>query len=336
MHVQPDAASARADRGAVTEMLAAVLDKARVQLSETGARFGLSPDTLVYPGVFAAAYETQAACRSARPSPAECERLADRLHDAVERARTSEGRMTSSGCPAWAVDLAPPEDHLQEALARAVSQVPQRPDRDLTALHIGDWSEADRAAFCDASCLLAGRWPEMLNELTEVVSQIVLLDGFGVNGFTDVATHGAIYVNRTRLGPDDAGLPGAMRMAEAIVHEGTHNSCNAAALAKPFIADATSVSEPVMMTPLRRDPRPLTGLLQQLVVLVRSVLLYDRLLDSSGTPAPAVARRDTLRGQAGEALRVISAHTTKLTQHGRTVVTDAADLLARSAVESAA
>ncbi len=150
MHVQPDAASARADRGAVTEMLAAVLDKARVQLSETGARFGLSPDTLVYPGVFAAAYETQAACRSARPSPAECERLADRLHDAFERARTSEGRMTSSGCPAWAVDLAPPEDHLQEALARAVSQVPQRPDRDLTALHIGDWSEADRAAFCDA------------------------------------------------------------------------------------------------------------------------------------------------------------------------------------------
>ena len=288
--------------------------------------------------MFAAAYQAQAACRLGQPGRAECERLAALLHDAVERAGASRARATASGCPPWPVDLAPPEDHLGDSLARAVSQVPPRPDRleALAALRIGTWSDADRAAFCEATRLLAETWPEMLDELTEVVRQIALLDGFGIDGFTDVATHGAIYVNRARLEPSDAGLPGPIRMAEAIVHEGAHNRCNAAALAEPFLTDPKSTgSEPSVMTPLRPDPRPLTGLLQQLVVLVRSVLLYDRLLDAPDCAAAVGTRREKLRGQASEALRAIDGHTSKLTAHGRAVVTDARDLLARTSVASA-
>lgn len=331
MRVQPDAMSARRERADVARILSGVLDAVLSRLPNGTPRVGVPPESLLYPGLFAAAYEAQAACRTGRPADAECERLAARLRDAVERARVSRAR--AGGCSAWAVDLAPPEDHLRDSLARAVSQVPQRPDRleALAALRIGDWSDDDRAAFCEAACLLAASWPEMLDELTEVVQQVALLDGFGVDGFTDVATHGAIYVNRARLVADAGGLPGAFRMAEAIVHEGAHNRCNGAALADPFLVDATSGGEPVVMTPLRPDPRPLTGLLQQLVVLVRSVLLYDRLLDAPEPPAAAVARREKLHGQAGEALRVIGRHTGKLTDHGREVVTDAGDLLAHSA-----
>ena len=334
MHVQPDAMGARGERADVDRILSGVLESVLSRLGNGTPQVDVSPESLLYPGLFAAAYEAQAACRSGRPAEAECDRLVARLQDAVERAAASRARVGDSGCPAWSVDLAPPEDHLRDSLARAVSQVPQRPDRleALAALRIGDWSAADRSAFCDAPCLLAAAWPEMLDELTEVVRQIALIDGFGIDGFTDVATHGAIYVNRARLQASDAGLPGAMRMAEALVHEGAHNRCNAAALAEPFLADPKSGSEPVVMTPLRQDPRPLTGLLQQLVVLVRSVLLYDRLLDAPDAPAAAVDRRAKLHGQAGEALRVIGGHTSKLTDHGRAVVTDAGDLLGRSAV----
>jgi HEXXH motif-containing protein len=337
MHVQPDAMISRWERADVNRILCGVLDGVLSRLGNGTPRVDISRECLSYPGLFAAAYEAQAAWRCGRPAEVECERLAARLHDAVKRARASRARVSASGCPAWSVDLAPPEDHLRDSLARAVSQVPRRPDRleALAALRIGTWSNADRAAFCEATGVLAAAWPELLDELTEVVQQIALLDGFGVDGFTDVATHGAIYVNRARLGADDAGLPGAIRMAEAIVHEGAHNRCNAAALAEPFLTDPKSGgSEPVVMTPLRRDPRPLTGLLQQLVVLVRSVLLYDRLLDARDPPVAAVARREKLHGQAGEALRAISGHTSKLTDHGRDVVTDARDLLARSAVRA--
>ncbi len=342
MHVQPDVRGSRSDRADVERILSGVLDGVLSRLGSGDGngngtpRVDVSPESLRYPGLYAAAYEAQAACRSGRPAEAEGQRLAAQLREAVERARASGARRTASGCSAWSVDLAPPEDHLRDSLARAVFQVPPRPDRleALAALHIGDWSDADRSAFCRATCLLAAAWPEMLDELTEVVQQIALLDGFGVDGFTDVATHGAIYVNRARLEPDDAGLPGPMRMAEAIVHEGAHNRCNAAALANPFLADPKSGSEPVVMTPLRQDPRPLTGLLQQLVVLVRSVILYDRLLDPPDPPAAAVARREKLRGQASEALRLIGGHTGRLTDNGRTVVAEAADLLARSAVST--
>jgi hypothetical protein len=334
MHVQPDAIGSRTARAEVDRILCTSLDGVLSCLGNATPRVDVSAESLLYPAMFAAAYEAQAACRRGRPAEAECERLAARLTEAVERATASRARATASGCRAWAVDLAPPEDHLRDSLARAVSQVPQRPDRleALAALRIGTWSDDDRAAFCEATCLLAATWPEMLDELTEVVQQIALLDGFGVDGFTDVATHGAIYVNRARLGADDAGLPGAIRMAEAVVHEGAHNRCNAAALAEPFLAVPKSGSEPVVMTPLRPDPRPLTGLLQQLVVLVRSVLLYDRLLDAPDPPAAAVARREKLLGQAGEALRVIRGHTSRLTDHGRGVVTEAGDLLARGPV----
>ncbi|MEA2186383.1 MAG: hypothetical protein QOK16_1394 [Solirubrobacteraceae bacterium] len=335
MRVQPDATQAAEERDAAGRILSAVLDRVAAQLlDESVPRPDIPSETLGYPGLFAAAYEAQAACRAGQLPPEERRRLASRLQNAVQRASDSDVRATGSDCRAWPVDLAPPEKHLAESLARAVAQVPQRPDRReaLAALRVVGWSQADRAVFCETACLLAEAWPAMLAELRTVVRQVVLLDGFGVDGFTDVATHGAIYVNAARLGLDDAGLPGPVRLAEAVVHEGAHNRCNAAALSDPFLEDPKSGSEPVMMTPLRQDPRPLTGLLQQLVVLVRSLLLYDRLLGGSNLSAAAVARREKLRGQAGEALRVIGAHVGRLTDHGRSVVAEAEELLARSAV----
>jgi HEXXH motif-containing protein len=332
MRVLPDEIQAARQRDAVGQVLMTVLDRIAPQVLRSAARFVVAPQALTYPGVFAAAYDAQNACRAGSPSPDGGERLARCVDRAVQRARDSQRRRAKSGCRAWEVDLAPAEEHLCASLARAVSQVPPRPERAeaLAALRIAAWSDADRVAFCDATCILADRWPAMLAELRVVVQQVALIDGFGIDGFTDVATHGAVYINRARTRADDAQLPGAVRFAEALVHEGAHNSCNAAALTVPFLADARSGSEPVVMTPLRADPRPLTGLLQQLVVLVRTLLLYDRLAPQPSIAATAAvaARRDKLCQQATEALRVISAHTAKLTHHGRAVVTESSQLLA--------
>ena len=333
MRVEPDADEARTERAAAATMLSSVLDRVRSEFVDATAHVDVCPQALLYPGVFAVAYEAQAARRAQPLSQDASDRIARGLQDAVRRAGDSRIRATDSDCSAWCVDLAVPEEHLRASLGRAVSQVPQRPDRieALAAIRVGEWSDADRAAFCDAACLLEATWPQMLAEVDVVVQQIALLHGFGIDGFTDVATHGAIYVNRARLGTDDAGLPGPTRMAEAIVHEAAHNRCNAAALSDRFLADPKSGAEPVVMTPLRQDARPLTGLLQQLVVLVRSVLLYDRLLDSPDVAPAAIARREKLRGQASEALRVIGGHTGHLTDHGRAVVEEAGDLFTRSA-----
>ena len=334
MRVAPEASEASREREGAASILSAVLDRVTAQLLDDGIPvIDIPSRALTYPGLFAAAYAAQAALRAGRP-PLETRRaLASRLGDAVRRADESAARRGASGSAVWPVDLAPPEEHLVASLARAVSQVPQRPDRleALAALQVGAWDDEDRAVFAAATDLLERTWPEMLAELRIVVVQIALLRGFGIDGFTDVATHGAIYVNGARLRPGvESGLDGSVRLAEALVHEAAHNRCNAAALSTPFLADAGPGDEPVLQTPLRQDPRPLTGLLQQLVVLVRSAMLYDRLLDAGMAQQALVDRREKLRGQASEALRVISGHTGRLTDHGRSVVAEARDLHARS------
>jgi hypothetical protein len=336
VRLHPDESQAAEEGNAARRLLVTVLQRTARQLAgdddPTEPTAFLPLDACAHPGLFSAVYDAQAACRRGDIAPDERRRLALRLEDAVREAACGDVRSAASPCPVWAVDLATPQPHLRESLARAVAQVPHRPDRveALAALRVVAWSDADRTSFCAASCLLAEVWPPMLAELRAVVHQIALLDGFGIDGFTDVATHGAVYVNRARLEPGESGLPGAVRMAEALVHEGAHNRCNAAALIHPLL-EADCGSEPVVQTPLRQDLRPLTGLLQQLVVLVRSVLLFDRLLARPGLSeaesAAVGARRDTLRHQADDALRLVGAHTGLLSDHGRALVADAERLL---------
>ena len=83
------------------------------------------------------------------------------------------------------------------------------------------------------------------------------------------------------------------------------------------------------MTPLRRDARPLTGLFQQLVVLARCTMLYDRLLDDPGrAEADAMSRRrETLHGQGRDALRTIGPFADRLTDRGRSAIVEADEIL---------
>ncbi|MFD6339766.1 aKG-HExxH-type peptide beta-hydroxylase [Streptomyces sp. NPDC060131] len=181
--------------------------------------------------------------------------------------------------------------------------------------------------LADALALLAAAWPRSAAEIRETVAEVALLERNAIDGYTDFAVHGAIFLNRVRLTPGDDGLPAAVRCAEAVLHEATHTRCNAAAVAQPFLLPerasgeggaGTGTGGPLLVaTPLRADPRPLSGLFQQTVVLARIVCLYER-LDQSGE---AVARRrERVTASARQAVHTLAEHEHSLTPRGGSVL----------------
>lgn len=289
---------------------------------------------LSHPAIVAAAHALQRAGRSGEITPEHHRVLADQLRQAAACASHS-AQQTSSGNGLWkSVDLAVPQPHLRKSVARALAMIPARSgsggdDRKPASSEVTSWRDADRVVFRETVDLLQAAWPQMLAELAEMVHQVVLLHGNAIDGFTDFAVHGAVMINQARLATGSTGLPGPVRLAEALVHEGTHTRCNAAQLVRPFLRPAGGDGE-LVMTPLRADPRPLAGLFQQLVVLVRSALLYRRVPAGGGTSAVAHrARQDTLIGQAHQGAETVARHRKALTDHGQEVLAAATALLER-------
>ncbi|MFF4168035.1 aKG-HExxH-type peptide beta-hydroxylase [Streptomyces sp. NPDC001741] len=238
----------------------------------------------------------------------------------------------------WAVDLAAPAPHLTAAIGRALASIPQDRVTDTATEGPGavvrGWEPEHAAVLTEAADRLEQVWPAMSAELHQGVRQIVLLDGRAIDGFTDFITHGAVFVNAARLGVGRAGLPGWVRLADALVHEGTHTRCNAAAFSTPFLIRATGPG-PSVITPLRPDPRPLTGLFQQTVVLVRQAILYR--LIHWGAPLSDLQRetvadrRARLLEKAYQGVDLLGRHRAALTPAGEAVHAEAAGLLAEEA-----
>lgn len=333
------------DREQATQEIAELIRLVRTILERVRPGFALPGDEdLTYPGFVAFAFAAQQHARAAKTGRDPRE-LDERARQVTDGARLSAGRARSCRCRRWPVDLTGPESHLRESLGRALAALPPKPGtppglapdepQRPPSMDIGEWREDERDAFCAAGCLLAEVWPQMLAEASAVVRQVALLAGRHIDGYTDFTTHGVVFINRRRLEPGRTGLPGSARLAEALVHEGTHNRFNVAALSRPFLIDEVGQGAPALLaTPLRSDPRPLSGLFQQLVVLVRSVSLYDRLLlsgvfDISERQALEV-RRDVLRGQADQALATVQSQADALTGHGQDLVAEAGDLLGQA------
>ncbi|WP_329179229.1 aKG-HExxH-type peptide beta-hydroxylase [Streptomyces sp. NBC_01477] len=316
MQVQPDARGSAEERSSLART-------ARTALESAGLT--VSPAEAAHPAVIEAAHTAQQALRAGPPSP---ERLA-RLAGTLAQARSGIATAPASGLP-WPADLAGPLPHLERSVARALKSLPKAGDDTggPPGSTVAAWRAPDTATFREAVALLADAWPGAHAELRVVLRQIVLLDGPAIDGFTDFTVHGAVFVRRDRLRPGPDGLPGAVRLAEALVHEGTHTRCNAASVAaEPFLRPAQGQG-PLVATPLRVDPRPLTGLFQQMVVLARSVLLYRRLLAGDAEPPAAVrARHDRLARSAADAVQTMAAHRGTLTGHGEAVLEGAAEVV---------
>jgi HEXXH motif-containing protein len=334
MGISPDREQAMQETAELIRLMRTILERVRPGSTLPG------DEDLTYPGFVAFTYAAQRFARIAKTAR-DPRGLNERARQVTHGARLSAGRARNCRCRSWPVDLTGPEAHLRESLVRALAALPRKPgtpprpaSMDIGQMEIGQWREDERDVFCAAGCLLAEVWPQMLAEASLVVRQVALLAGRHINGYTDFTTHGVVFINRRRLEPGRTGLPGSARLAEALVHEGTHNRFNVAALSRLFLIDEVGQGAPVLLaTPLRSDPRPLSGLFQQLVVLVR-VSLYDRLLpsgafDTSERQALA-ARRDVLRGQADQALATIQSHADALTGYGQDLVAEARDLLSQA------
>jgi len=335
MGISPDREQAIQETAELIRLVRTILERIRPSSALPG------DEDLMYPGFVAFTYAAQQSARTAK-ADRDPRALNERARQVTDGAWLSAGRARGCRCRSWPVDLTGPEAHLRESLVRALAVLPRKPgtppgpaSMDIGQMDIGQWREDERDVFCAAGCLLAEVWPQMLAEASLVVRQVALLAGRHIDGYTDFTTHGVVFINRRRLEPGRTGLPGSVRLAEALVHEGTHNRFNVAALSRPFLIDEVGQGAPALLaTPLRSDPRPLSGLFQQLVVLVRSVSLYDRLLpsgafDTSGRQALEV-RRDVLRGQADQALATIQSQADALTGYGQDLVAEAGELLAQA------
>lgn len=325
VHADPDEAG--------TEQDALIGTLRRIFRRRTGHEVAelLDPATgfdLRYPGAFGVGLALPPPEADTAPFDAEVRRLAAPAAAHAERA-------AAFPCPGWSVDLAPPEEHLARSVARAIAQAPERPDRGRPDGRVVNWTPAERATAAVAAELIATACPVTFAELSLVVRQVALVAGRGVNGFTDFGVMGAIMINRRRLAASAEGLPGPVRFAEALVHEGAHVRCNASGAIRPYLADPADRSVTVR-TPLRRDARPLNGLFQQLVVLVRCAELYDRLLALPDRPGPELgeaelaavrARRDTLHAQAEQAAATLDEHRDGLSERGRAELDLALDRL---------
>jgi hypothetical protein len=346
MGISPDREKAMQETAELIRLVRTILERVRPGSTLPGDEY------LTYPGFVAFTHAAQRFARIAKTARDPRE-LDERAGQVARGARLSAGRARSCRCRGWPVDLTGPEAHLWESLVRALAALPRKPgtppgpvpdgpaSMDIGQMEIGQWREDERNVFCATGCLLAEVWPQMLAEASLVVRQVALLAGRHIDGYTDFTTHGVVYINRRRLEPGRTGLPGSARLAEALVHEGTHNRFNVAALSRPFLIDEVGPGAPALLaTPLRSDPRPLSGLFQQLVVLVRSVSLYDRLLpsgayDTSERQALEV-RRNVLRGQADQALVTIRSQADALTGYGQDLVAEAGDLLSQARSNPAA
>lgn len=334
MRILPDAHTAARDQAAVCRMVRTVVERGLAWNADTDSCVrDAMLSQLSHPAVVAAAHALQRASRSGKITPEQHHALAAQLRQAAAGACDSAQR-ASSGDGMWrSVDLAVPQPHLRESVTRVLAVIPVRSgsrggdDRKLAGSEVTSWRHADRVVFHKTVDLLHVAWPQMLAELREMVHQVALLWGDAIDGFTDFTVHGAVMINQARLATGGTGLSGPVRLAEALVHEGTHTRCNAAQLVRPFLRSAGGDAE-LVMTPLRADPRPLAGLFQQLVVLVRSALLYRRLSVGDGTGAAAHrARQDKLIGQAHQGAETLARHRETLTDHGREILAEATALL---------
>ncbi len=333
VRISPEVLVAAQDQAAVRRIVRMVVERHHLCDIDADRRIQqVMLSHLSHPAVVAAAHALQRATRSGKPSSQDQVTLADQLRHAAACAVRSDQRASSSAGLWVSVDLAEPESHLRESLARALAVIPaphrsrSGDDQELAGSEVTHWRDNDRAVFREAVDLLYAAWPPMLAELRQIIYQVALLRGKAIDGFTDFAVHGAVMINQSRLVAGDTGLSGAVRLAEALVHEGAHTCCNAAAISRPFLRPASGNGE-LVQTPLRADPRPLTGLFQQLVVLVRSALLYQRLPGASN-PAHR-ARQHKLIGQAHQGAETLARHAQALTDHGQAVLAEARALLDR-------
>jgi len=299
VHVEPDARAAADERTTLARITVATL--ARVALTAHA-------DEAAHPAVAEAAHLARGVLRDEAdqgPSPTRRAALARTLDEARAGMAAPD--------PLWPIDLSPPRAHLCRAAART-PKAPGAPERAVVA-----WRAADIEALDRTRHLIAAVWPTAHDELTRCISQIALLRGETVDAHADFVIHGAILIDRARVGATPRGLPARVRLAELLVREAGHTRC-----------DAAGVTGPLLRPVAASDRRGLADLLRHAVGLTRRVLLHERVLGHAPAPPASIPeRRDRLAGEAAGVSATLARHRDAFTDRGNAVLDEVA-ALARS------
>ncbi len=147
--------------------------------------------------------------------------------------------------------------------------VEAHPDKSGNAIDLADqpvsaWVEALTTAYDIVRCGL----PEIADEIDAVMQGLVPV------GADDQRHFSASYAEATGLAYLSLH-PAPMTMAEALVHEFSHNKINALFDLDQVLENAFS---PLFSSPVRPDPRPLHGVLLAVHAFVPVARLYERLI----------------------------------------------------------
>lgn len=176
------------------------------------------------------------------------------------------------------------------------------PDKDGNAVDLGGRpASAWTGALADALAVIGAYLPGLRDEIDLIVQQFVPV------GADDERHLSASY--QEAIGTVYLSLhPRLMTMAEAIIHESSHNKLNALFEVDAVLQNAfTSVHR----SPVRPDPRPLHGVLLAAHAFLPVAALYEAMI-AAGDPRAAGAEgearlRAIVRGNH-EAARVLEAH----------------------------
>lgn len=161
---------------------------------------------------------------------------------------------------------------------------PGYPASDLT---VRGTSQDDVALINAAFALIEESWPELAVEIRDYVRLFVPYGSAFHSSFTETCLMGAIFLS-------EAAQPFTSReyTAEHLLHEASHLRLMLMLEIDPLV---TCRDEAVFNSPVRKDPRPLWGMLQAIFVFARITAFHRRAYAVTGAQFHQDAQRDNAR-----------------------------------------
>ncbi|NKY55936.1 aKG-HExxH-type peptide beta-hydroxylase [Nocardia flavorosea] len=162
---------------------------------------------------------------------------------------------------------------------------------------------------------------DMYGEIHELVAEIRLFEGGALRAVSSPRSFGLMHLSPP-ISPTEIADPTTC-FVERIVHEASHIALNAAMIVDPLV-----LNDPAdrFTSPLRPDPRPMSGIYHAAFVLSRVVHVLDR-MHAHYDPPTLTATFDLMNAKFAETHQVVLDHA-QLSAVGREVLDSCAALVA--------
>ncbi len=247
----------------------------------------------------------------------------DELELARSIAKEILGRSASAPLTIAPIDDRPPADEDRyRRLLMAGMDYAVAPDPALLASY--------RQQLAAAFALLDGGFPEMAAEIRALLREIVVAAGpedpkaLTFDGASSYMMWGAVLLNAR-------GQKNVLDSAQALAHESGHNLLFGFSSSGPLVENS---DDELFGSPLRRDPRPMDGVIHATYVIARMHQTLNRLLASGILDAEQneSARKDlALHQQNFEAGDAVVREGGRLTDIGRLAIQSAREYMASAA-----